>query len=277
MALAVTDDGSGESIVIGIRLRFCGHTLVEVFIDGGEFGQCKVGPQRCVRQDEREGGGGLARQFHNEEGVGQGGPEREALHAVEQREADVEHAFHGFTQAHVDEHQGAEPDECYPCHDGLRGEGECHDIGCRDAARHVAAVHVGCLHESCVLRHGDGATARRSGKGGGEVLGEDLALGAAGAAVLRHVEHGALCLDGDVELCANEAGVFDGVGHIHGRLDAGIHTEWLTKAFSHIGCEHLRGCTRALGCYVNHKFKVFEFRPSSLRGAFHACMIPLQR
>ena len=157
------------------------------------------------------------------------------------RETDVERAFHGFVQAHVDEHQGAEPDECYPCHDGLRGEGECHDIGCRDAACHVVAVHVGCLHESCILRHGDGATARRSGKGGGEVLGEDLALGAAGVAVLRHVEHGALCLYGDVELGANEVGVVDGVGHVHGGLDAGEYTEWATNLGCNLRCQDLRG------------------------------------
>lgn len=253
MALAATDDGSGESIVIGIRLRFCGHTFVEVFIDDGEFGQGEVGPQRCIRQGERQGDGDLARQLGDEQGVAKGGPERAAFHAVQQDEADVERAFHGFTQPHVDEHDGAEPDECYPCHGGLRGKGKCHNIGYRDAARHVAAVHVGCLHESCVLRHGDGATARRSGKGGGEVLGEDLALGAAGVAVLRHVEYGTLCLDGDVKLCAHEVGVVDGVGHVHGGLDTGIHTEWLTKTFCHFGGDDLRGCTRALGCPVNHK------------------------
>ena len=187
---------------------------------------------------------------------------------MQQYEADAERAFHGFTQPHVDEHDGAEPDECYPCHDGLRGEGECHDIGCRDAACHIVAVHVGCLHESCVLRHGDGATARCSGKGGGEVLGEDLALRAAGVAVLRYIGHGALCLDGDVELCAHKVGVVDGVGHIHTRLDTGVHTEWGTEPFCQIAGKHLRGCARALDCIGNHKSEMFLFRPSFCVGRF---------
>lgn len=269
MALvAVAEGSSGVSIVIGIRFRFCGHILVEVFIDRREFGQCEVGPQRCVRQGERQGNGGLARELVDKQGVAKDGPEREAFHAMEQYEADAERAFHGFTEPHVDKHEGAEPYECCPCHDGLRCEGECHYIGCRDSARHIVAVHIGGLHEACILRHGNGASARCSCKGGGEVLGEHLALGTAGASVLRYIEYGALCLDGDIEFGAYKVGVVDGVGHIHTRLDTGVHAEWGTEPFCQIAGKHLRGCARALDCIGNHKSEMFLFRPSFCVGRF---------
>ena len=172
---------------------------------------------------------------------------------MQQDKAEVESPFHGFTESHMNEHDGAEPYECYPCHDGLGCEGKGYDIDGRDAACHVVAVYVGCLHESGVLSYGNGAAARCSGKRSGEILGEDLALRAARTAAFRYIEYGTLCLDGGVELGSYEIGVVNGVGHVHTRLDAGIRALGLAESFCQFGCEHLRGCARALGCYGNHK------------------------
>ena len=171
----------------------------------------------------------------------------------------------------MDEHDAREPYQDYSLHHSLCGKGECYDILCRDAASHVVAVHVSGFHLSGILRNGHGACTCGSGKRGGEILGEELALGVASRAAFRHIVDAALGTDGNVEVGADKRGAVDAVLYIYYRLDGRIHTERLTELFGAVGGHYLGGGGGRLGYDVNHTFEgLVWFCSHFLRGEVRA-------
>lgn len=189
------------------------------------------------------------------EGIGQHTPEREALHASEEDEADLQGSLDGFAQPEVDEEHATDEYAAYSPH-GALSYGDGNGVQCRNAASHVVAIHVGGTDDAGCLGNGCGGGSGGSGERHGEILGEDFALRVTRMTAAGHVFHSALSLDGDVQGGAHKRGFVDGVGDIDYRLDAGIHAEWLTELFGQLGGIALSGCRDGDRCYVNHNFDV---------------------